>query len=150
MIGLMLIGWKGYQVISIQLTKNWPQTEAKILTLRPYDLRDTDSTSYRFEISYQFTLDGQTYRGEHYFRNRPFSTGIQRNRDERLAELRSQETLTIFYNPGNPSDSFVAITSMEDIWVGLLIGGFFLGVGVIIWLCRNQTFPQYPHLHNPP
>ena len=39
------MGWKGYQVASIQITRGWPQTEAAVVDLRPYQETSHSSDS---------------------------------------------------------------------------------------------------------
>ncbi|MCC5789804.1 MAG: DUF3592 domain-containing protein [Opitutales bacterium] len=149
-IGLGIMLWKTSQVVSTHLTSNWPQTEAEIVNLRSYQSVTSSSngrtsTSYMFEITYEYEVDGHTYEGENYFRNRPYSTGIRRHRDDLVAELRSEEKLTIYYNPNDPTDAFAVVTSREDIWVGFLIGSCFLGFGLLILFSKNQSPYHFPH-----
>lgn len=97
----------------------YPKTEARIVTVENYKLRDdkSDTTEYESRICLSYTVAGQPVQGWLSFHG-----------DSTAHE---GETITIAYNPDNPSDCY-AVRPFIDIFKILAI---IAGPAFVLWFC---------------
>lgn len=90
---------------------NWPTTEAVVSSSnvrRDWDKNNgAPKTTYWFEISYNYEIEGKTYLGKRYtFQGGP-SFNTKSLADALLAEFPIGKKITIYYQPDNPQEAVI-------------------------------------------
>ena len=105
---------------------------------------DSEGTSYHPEIRYEYALDGARFIGDRY--RYTFSTSGKKSAEQAVAVHPVGRTVTVYYNPADPSDS-VLQPGMEggDLLVGLFLLPFNLvavGSGWFVWHAWRKPAPN--------
>lgn len=88
-----------------QQINSYESTEATVMSSEVD--RGSDPGEYYPDITYEYTVDGQTYRNSN-FEPGAGRVSKSRSRAEEIAENRPDgETITVYYDPENPSDAYV-------------------------------------------
>lgn len=83
------------------------------------------NTAYSPNVSYSYTVDGQRYSGENVAAGITIVTG-NRERLESIVASARDGTMTVYYNPGNPSDAHLLPR------YNFFPGGFLLVCGLFV------------------
>ena len=123
---------------------NWPATQATVISSELKSYRG-DSTTYEAVGIYDYQVGGQHYAGTRL----GISSGAdnvgewhQRMSGKLRSARSNQNTVTIYYNPGNPAQAIVdrsprwGLLGFKMIFV-LLFGGF--GFGLLFWSLRDHN-----------
>ncbi len=97
----------------------YPKTEARIVTVENYQLRGdkSDTIEYESRICLSYTVDGQPVQG-----------WLTLHGDSTVQE---GETITISYNPNNPSDCYAVRPSLDLFKILAIIAG----PAFVLWFC---------------
>ena len=109
-------------------TRNWPTTEGVVTRLEVHE----GGTSAEFVVAYQYESDGQSYQGRwgegsNHGRGVPGADSENESLKSLIDEFRGQygegKSITVHFNPAEPSDSF--IQPEENPLIALAIIGIF-------------------------
>ncbi len=83
---------------------------------------DDGDRSYRPVVTYEYTVDGETYTTDNVFPGGFARWDDSRARAERIAgQYRPGDTVTVHYRPGEPGHAYLRNDGFPDVWwVGLL------------------------------
>ena len=129
-------------------SRSWPQTDAEIDRVRVRSQRSSSqqrtSTRWVVEVSYSYRVgnerhtsrryslgDGPTYLGKG-FRDRDGA-------EELASDVRALDRLGISYDPDDPASAVISTGVSIGTWVPLLLGLFFLPVGVILFFALSRS-----------
>lgn len=141
-IGLALMGFGGYMYLEHQSqVQDFEQTEATIISSDVEEDRgiDTDDVQYYPEISYEYTVDGERYQNSNVFPGE--GIGKSANAQSVVNNHPAGAEVTAYYNPDDPSESFLIksgppwIRILASIAVGIL---FILG-GIADLIRRRRS-----------
>lgn len=107
---------------------------------------DDGDESYRPVVSYEYTVDGETYENENVFPG-----GFQRSRSSRswaegiVSEYEVGSEATIRYNPDDPTRAYLRNDGLPSLWIGgivyaivaLLGAAWLIRTGIRRWRQRN-------------
>lgn len=102
--GLGIFGYGLYELYQSHAAKNWPTAEATILTSEVSEESDSDGTSYRPRITYEFTVDDTTHIGDRIH----FGSVGSRNYDthaEITARYPVAAKVPVHHHPSSPEHS---------------------------------------------
>ncbi|NNC77976.1 MAG: DUF3592 domain-containing protein [Woeseiaceae bacterium] len=132
---------------------DWLPVEARLISAG-YETRSGDSTTYEAYARYTYTHYGQTYNGERV----SLSSGgdnigsYQQDLGSRLsAAQQRRETITVWINPDDPSESIVdrsirwGMVGFKSIFL-FVFGGIGLGLLIVIWRApkeKDKSLPEY-------
>ncbi len=106
-------------LLQIQRAKSWMPVPGTVIASRVVTHRGTDSNTYSVEIRYEYEIDGRTLRGNRYH----FITGSSSGRSGKQAIVDSHppgKEITVYVNPGDPSEAVVERGYPPELWFGLI------------------------------
>lgn len=111
----------------------WPQTACKIVSSTVKVSRDSDGTTYRPEIKYQYTVAGKPYESERVSFLKFTGSSNRRSADETVRRYRAGAMTNCFYNPDQPDESTLEREFTHWIWLMLFPAVFVLVGGGMLW-----------------
>ena len=126
----------GVPVYRICQAKQWRLTPCTILESRLESSSDSDGTTYRFLVRYEYVFDGRKYVGDRY----NFALGSSGGHDSKLRLVQSLppgRRVTCWVDPAKPWISVIDRTPPGDLWFGLFpvvfvaIGGALMFAGEV-------------------
>jgi hypothetical protein len=143
--GLVMLG-KGIQgLLCDNQVKKWPTAEAVVATCDVEYLPDSEGgQTFRVDVDYQYTVEGQEYRGNRVALGYGPSTDLEFHKQ--LAQrLKTAKTVLVRYNPRNASDAVLAFGANYGSWALTIYGVIFcissLGLGCL-WIITSQGDPD--------
>ena len=122
----------------------WPTTPARVISAELQTHRG-DSTTYQAMGHYRYSVNGESYTGSRLgISSSADNVGDWHQRiSSRLSSAqRSQSTIPVYYNPGNPAEAIVdpgvrwSLVGFKMIFV-LVFGG--VGVGLFWWAMHSHS-----------
>ena len=135
--GAAAAGFGGYMWMEQgERIDSYESTEATVLSSEvDVEVRnDPDSSgrerTYYPEVTYEYTVDGQTYESSNVMPG-PGRSSTGENRAESLVEDHPEgETVTAYYDPENPSNAFL-VKNQQLLFLGIAaFGGIFVLAGI--------------------
>jgi len=102
---------------------------------------NTDREEVVLEARYRYEVDGRHYAGSHWQRDQehePFHPGAVL--DERVKTLRENPSITVFYDPGNPAQSFRERRTTGALYpmVGTAVVLGLVAIGLVVGWVRTR------------
>jgi len=111
--------WKQYQ------TRDWKETTGTVLYSTVKTTSDSDGTSHKLDVSYNYSVKGKSYRGEKDTELAEMISGGS-NAMQRAGQLKKGQVVPVFYNPGDPSKSVLKRGMTTRDFAGLAFAAMFL------------------------
>jgi len=134
-VGAAAAGFGGYMWMEQgERINSYESTEATVLSseveVEVDRTGDGTERTYYPEITYEYTVDGQTYENSNVMPG-PGQSSTGQNRANNLVEDHPEgETVTAYYDPENPSNSFL-VKNQQLMFLGVAaFGGLFALLGV--------------------
>lgn len=153
LFGLPLVLFGIYFAFLASDSNSWPQVEGTVSnsrvrinssvdqTNRAFSENDSDRTYYP-ELTYSYTVDGQTYSSSRYALGE--SAPDFKEREEAQAAASAQpagSNVNVYYDPADPSSAVLRTGASTGSWVPLLMGLFFGGAGLLILRMVSKLKP---------
>lgn len=134
MFGLILTAFAGAETLQhTAAVQEYEPTEATIVAAEVAERTDSDGdTTYRPEITYRYTVDGQTHEHDNVFPGgfRRWS-GQESWAKEWITEYPDGQTVTVHYDPSDPGSAYLVDDGLPNGWLFLpLVAGFFSIVAI--------------------
>jgi preprotein translocase subunit SecG len=135
----------GLIIVQGNKTKSWEPVSATVIESRVVSEKDSDGdTMYSAEIRYQYVVDGNTYISDNwYFNEGEFQTSARSMMENRVNEYPEGSTITVYYNPENPSEA--CIRQGSPIWARITSIGIalfmiiILGIGIYLFKAGKKV-----------
>jgi hypothetical protein len=118
LIGIGIFGLALYQFGKVAQARNWTPVHAKVLSVEMVSSSDSESTSYKVEMKYKYSVSSQTFMGSSV----SFNSGM--NNIEHYGELynvlNQSQVIQIYVNENDPAES-VVIRGITNAMIGMLI-----------------------------
>jgi hypothetical protein len=118
LIGIGTFGLALYQFGKVAQARNWTPVHAKVLSVEMVSSSDSESTSYKVEMKYKYSVSSQTFMGSSV----SFNSGM--NNIEHYGELynvlNQSQVIQIYVNENDPAES-VVIRGITNAMIGMLI-----------------------------
>jgi hypothetical protein len=149
---LIFLGGGGYMIYrSIQDRKKarasltWPSVQGRVIESRVVESRSTDSdgdttTTYRPYIKYEYQVIGTTFTSDKLAVGPAVSTSNYRKSEEKVNRMPVGSTVTVYYNPDDPTDAVLEQRSNAKL---LLILGIIFAVIGLCFLCPAAIYLIY-------
>lgn len=116
---------------------SYESTEATVLSSEvDVDVRNdpdssADKRTYTAEVTYEYSVDGETYESSNVFPGPGESSSGQNQAENIVDDHPEGETVTAYHDPENPSDSFL-IKDRQIMFLGMAgFGGLFVLFGIL-------------------
>lgn len=148
--GIAVVIYGGWQLSRGISSYTWPSCEGKIITSKvtmssSHRLRDNKGISYYPDVDYEYVVDGKKYIGEKIFYGQ-YGSGM-RDKIQKIADkYPAGKMVTVYYNPKNPGEAVLERGIRWSIFLALILGLIFVGVGIILykyWDILNNQQPQF-------
>ena len=135
--GAAAAGFGGYMWMEQgERIDSYESTEATVLSSEVDVERRNDPDSsgqertYYAEITYEYTVDGETYQSSNIYPGMGRSSSGQNQAQNLVEDHPEGETVTAYYDPDNPSNSFL-IKNQQLLFLGMAgFGGLFVLAGI--------------------
>jgi hypothetical protein len=128
LVGIILIAFGLFTMRRETQSSHWPGVEGKIISSQVKVTDMSDRIDYKAEIEYEYTVNGQTYRGTRlsvdpsYVPSRSYAEGItQRYPVGRV--------VTVYYDPDNFAVAVLEKGIQGRMLILLVVGAFFVFIG---------------------
>ncbi len=140
MIGIGFTIWGAMVVMEARSAANWPTTEGTIL-ISKFDRNFKTSSSgkgkwyYDVKIKYSYTVDGLEYESSRV----DFKSANYHYKSEVIPSTIARrypvdKKVKVYYNPENPGKAVLETEITFMTYIGLLIGIFLIGLGVVLFM----------------
>jgi hypothetical protein len=121
---------------------NWPSTPGRVLESRVVESLSTDSdgdtsTTYKPYVKYEYSVIGATYTSDHIGIGPAVSSSNLRKAQDAVNRMPVGGTVTVFYNPDDPSDA--VLEQRSNATVMLVVGIVLAAIGLCV-LCPASIF----------
>lgn len=126
-----LFGTLIYPIIRTQSSGDWQKTPCTITHSKVDVSSDSDGTSYRPKVEFEYTIDGKAFLGDSYdftALNRP-----KKRCQEIVSSYPPDMQTTCFVNPDDPGDA-VIVRSHDFSWLGTIMSLVIAAIGLGIVL----------------
>lgn len=117
--------------------KNWQTTPGKVLSNQVKEVFKNPGDGYRLfqpEVIYTYQVGGQVFEGQKIMVGDD-PIGLQKNMQEIAARYPAESEVTVYYNPGNPSESILERKSFQaPRSILLAIMFFFVAVSIACYM----------------
>lgn len=116
--------------LSILTAQSWVATPC-VIESSSVEIHDSDDgNTYSIDVTYRYTYDGRTYRGDHYAFSDVATSG--RKGKQRIVDaMPPGSAATCYVNPDAPGEAVIERGWTNDLWFGLF-PLLFLGVGLAV------------------
>jgi hypothetical protein len=131
MIGLGLSYWGWTIVQDARASSQWPATEGTVTSSEVRDTSDAESDSYSPKVTYEYQVDEVRYEndtisfGQNAYGSRRKAEGI-------AAGYPAGSHVTVYYEPGDPSNAVLEPGADAGSFIVLAIGALFTLIGLIV------------------
>jgi hypothetical protein len=124
-------------LVSVVAARSWRETPCIVLTSRVGESSDSDSTTYKVEVLYAYTVDGRSYQSDRY----SFETGSSSTRgwkEKAVASLSPGTRTTCWVDPADPRQAVISRGFSRDLFFLVPLTSVFLlvGVGGMVWVLK--------------
>ncbi|MFC1588484.1 DUF3592 domain-containing protein [Planctomycetota bacterium] len=121
---------RNYEIIQQKKeTLSWVQTRAKITKSKMHKKKDVsesgeDYTAYEYEvhISYEYTVDSQTYKSDRWAWDGYLAFNTESDADKCIDSHLPGKEINVYYDPNNPSQSFASRTPPKEQYGYIALG----------------------------
>ena len=118
-------------------SQTWPSTSGRIVEARVTESTSTDSdgdrsTYYSPQIVYEYEVMGSPIRGDKIYVGLKSSSSNYKKAQEKVAQYPIGKTVSVFYNPDDPTDAVLERRAQTT--TTLVLGIIFLVIGVCLGL----------------
>lgn len=123
LLGGALTVYDSFSIVSGLQRKNWPTAEGVATTV---EVNNTFPN-----VIFRYTVDGKSYEGETDLATPQFgfSTDRRETAQKIAGQVREADSLSVFYNPSDPADSYLIPGPLWNQFVRFAVGGFLLLFG---------------------
>ncbi|HJW93082.1 MAG TPA: DUF3592 domain-containing protein [Thermoanaerobaculia bacterium] len=131
--GIGILVWTAWNYIFAVLSRRWPEVAGTVIVSHLQSSRDEDGGYlYRPEVSYRYTVDGETYiSGRVRFGDR-ISLGWSGPAARIVERYRSGAAVSIRYDAGDPAQAVIEPGMNGYILAGASMGGIFTYLGIAL------------------
>ena len=138
-VGLWLLGYGISSYVKGKASLTWPQATAQISQCEVEEDSDSDGTTWKVEVSYEYSVGGQNYTGDKV----AFGYSGSSTREEHEAiydKLNNASSVSVRYHPEDPSKSVIApgfnrstflVLAFATTWL-LFVSGF-----TVLWVSSS-------------
>ncbi len=135
--GFGMLGYGLYSLRASTLAKNWPTVEGRVLSCGLTESSGSDSTSYRVQVTYSYTVDDRSFQGDRIAFGYGGSSG--RAAHQEIADrLSSAKTVLVRYDPADAARSVLSYGLNRSTLFILIFGvtwlAFVTGFAVLFFL----------------
>ena len=118
-------------------SQSWPSASGRIVEARVAESTSTDSdgdrsTCYSPQIVYEYEVLGSPLRGDKIYVGLKSSSSNYKKAQEKVAQYPIGKTVSVYYNPDDPTDAVLERRAQTTIT--LVLGIIFLVIGVCLGL----------------
>ena len=139
-IGIGFAIWGAMVLMEARSAANWPTTEGTIL-ISKFDRNFNTSSSgkgkwyYEIKIKYSYTVDSLEYESDRV----DFKSATYQYKSEVIPSTIARrypvgKQVNVYYNPENPGKAVLETEITFMTYIGLLIGVFLVGLGVVLFM----------------
>jgi Protein of unknown function (DUF3592) len=126
--GLGLLLTAAFDLRKAYRAKTWPTTQGKILSSGLAEVSDSDGTTYKVAILYEYSVNGVSHRSD-VWRLRAGSSSFTKAATKAVERYPLGATVNVYFNPEDPADAMLEPGRVS--WSLLLGGVVFAGMGAI-------------------
>jgi len=119
-----------------KLSLSWPSTVGKVIESRVVESHSTSdgdtTTTYKPYVKYEYQVVGETFTSDKLSIGPAVSTSNYRKSQEKVNRMPVGSTLTVFYNPDDPTDA--VLEQRSNTTVMLILGIVFTVIGLCVIL----------------
>lgn len=156
LLGVALLAFGFSFVRQANASRDWPTVTGRIQNVRvTWDLTNSQESlpgrEYYFEVQYAYAVDGQSYTGERYsLGDGSNAAGRTYNSEEEAREAAAAaytagSDITVYYDPAAPEAAVLQPGASLGTYAPLILGLFFLLVGVALWRLYSQRKALLSH-----
>ena len=124
-VGFGVLGYGIRSLILSNTAKTWPTTEGYVDTCKVTEMSDSDGTTYRVDVQYNYTVAGKRHTGDRIAFGYSGSSG--RTAHQEIADrLSSAKTVLVRYDPIIPSRAVLSYGLNRSTIFLLVFGGTWL------------------------
>jgi hypothetical protein len=135
-IGLALLARGGRALILRRKSANWPTAPGTIIASQIHEHRDADGSTYEANLSYEYRVGARTYRGGRLEWTGGVADGLLPWHQRLVAAYPPGRTVTVCYDPTDPSHSALEPTRMREALMLLAIGAGLMAFALAFMLAR--------------
>lgn len=133
-ISLVTLALVSYSFVKLSSSRDWVATQGIVVSASIDPIYKNNSQqgqvagqsfNYKVNISYEYSVDGQTFTGDQLTVGLPNVVSNKNDADELLATYSPSGAAKIFYNPAKPSESAL-ITAKSVPIIGFIILGLMI------------------------
>lgn len=133
LVGLGTCAWYGPSLlIEAKSTASWRAVNGKIEDVRVTSQRRRRQTDYSVEISYSYSVDGRSHRGDRYSVAGNPGAGEQERAELIARGFRKGDSITVYVDPEDPSRAVLARGGTKKAWMTIGFGALLLVVGLVM------------------
>ena len=154
-IGVVLILFGVYFTILSNEASSWPSVKGSIAntriqthisTLNNLTTRSTFNKTYYPEITYSWIVDGKSFKGTRYGLGYTHPKYPEKTKAKKAAKnFLPGTSIKVFYNPNSPKDAVINRSEKIVSYIPLLMGLFFLAVGLLFLRLSSKLEEGYRH-----
>ena len=129
LIGMVVMSLGIWSLFTAYQAKSWHSIDGQILEAGCKEAAEGTSARH---IKYVYTVDAKRY-----INNREAFGGTLSD-NECTADYRIEQSITVFYNPVNPSDSVLNPENYRPALFNILLGLFFTLVGLLLYFANRK------------
>jgi len=130
-VGLGITGWGAYCVFKSQKAAEWPTVEGRINSCEIKEASHDEETKWRVYVNYSYNVFDQQHQGDRvaFGYSESSGYGAHASLHEKLSKAR---TVSVRYNPENPSESVLTYGLNRSTIMTLIFG--------LVWLVFTTGF----------
>lgn len=141
LIGFGVLGYGIWSARRSTQAAAWPTVPGTITQLSVQENSDSDGNTYEVKVRYMYKVDGVVYQGSRLAFGYAGSSGREAH-DEIHRKLQGANTITVRYNPSDPSVSCLSFGLHRSIQVILVFAVtwlvFVLGLALFVWILSRS------------
>ncbi len=128
LMGLALVAWGWWAQRQAQVSRSWPTVLGQVeTTWVTEDADPDDGTAYQAHVRYRYAVAEQGYRSTRIQFMGPPSFSSRHKAEAFLARYPEGASVTVHYNPEDPSEAVLETTASKSLWVFVVGGVLMLG-----------------------
>ena len=145
--GVAILYWGGCVLEQSREALNWPQTKGNMISslltvnhLPKFIDRQADPARwYGAQVQYEYTVGDKMYLSDRLAFQK-YDTRSPREALKVMNKYRRLHKVAVYYNPKNPREAVLQPGYVGDIYIPLIIGGFLVFIGMLIFYPRSLEF----------
>jgi hypothetical protein len=139
-VGLLLLGQYSGKIINYFGSTGWEQVDGVVVGSEIVDEWDTTGDRFLPVVTYEFTLNDQTYTGNQIDLRGPVYVGNEDVAASMLEPYPVGSQITLFADPSDPSNSVITRAVQPAVWwfVGIGAGLLVLAIGLGVMQVGGQ------------